>query len=221
MKRYLDLSNEAPAYTMWELLEPQVESVRQGLARAFGCDPEEMAITRNASEGLEIVQLGLDLKAGDEVLTTTQDYPRMLTTWRQRERRDGIVMKTFPFPTPPPSLDDLAERFERAITPRTRVILVCLKEGSVIGYIGGHLSQRYDCDGELQYLYVVPEHRREGIASELLALLASWFAEEEAARICVDVEPDNAPARAFYARHGAVDLSEYWMVWTDIAAVLG
>jgi isopenicillin-N epimerase len=125
MKRYLDLSNEAPSYTMWQLLEPQVESVRQGLARAFGCEPEEMAITRNASEGLEIVQLGLDLKPGDEILTTNQDYPRMLTTWRQRERRDGVVMKTFSFPVPPPSLDDLAERFERAVTPRTRVILVC------------------------------------------------------------------------------------------------
>jgi selenocysteine lyase/cysteine desulfurase len=125
MKRYLDLSNEAPSYTMWELLEPQVESVRQGLARAFGCDPEEMAITRNASEGLETVQLGLDLKPGDEILTTTHDYPRMLTTWRQRERRDGVVLKTFPFPVPPPSLDDLAERFEQAITPRTRVILLC------------------------------------------------------------------------------------------------
>jgi selenocysteine lyase/cysteine desulfurase len=125
MKRYLDLSNEAPVHTMWQLLEPQVESVRRSLAREFGCDPEEMAITRNASEGLEAVQLGLDLKAGDEVLTTTHDYPRMLTTWRQRERRDGIVLKTISFPFPPPSLDALAERFEAAITPRTRVILVC------------------------------------------------------------------------------------------------
>jgi len=111
MKRYLDLSNEAPAHTMWTLLEPQIESVRGGLARAFGCDPEEMAITRNASEGLEIVQLGLDLEPGDEVLTTTHDYPRMLTTWRQRERRDGIVLKTFPVPVPPENLDELAERF--------------------------------------------------------------------------------------------------------------
>ena len=51
MKRYLDLSNEAPVYTMWQILEPQVESVRRDLAREFGCDPEEMAITRNASEG--------------------------------------------------------------------------------------------------------------------------------------------------------------------------
>ena len=125
MKRYLDLSNEAPVQTMWQLLEPQVESVRRSLAREFGCDPEEMAITRNASEGLEAVQLGLDLKAGDEVLTTTHDYPRMLTTWRQRERRDGIVLRTISFPFPPPSLDVLAERFEEAITPRTRVILLC------------------------------------------------------------------------------------------------
>ena len=125
VKRYLDLSNEAPVYTMWQLLEPQIESVRRELAREFGCDPEEMAITRNASESLEAVQLGLDLKPGDEILTTTHDYPRMLTTWRQRERRDGVVLKTIPFPVPPPSLDDLYERFERAVTPRTKVILVC------------------------------------------------------------------------------------------------
>jgi selenocysteine lyase/cysteine desulfurase len=125
MKRYLDLSNEAPVYTMWQLLEPQVESVRRGLAREFGCDPEEMAITRNASEALEAVQLGLDLKPGDEILTTTHDYPRMLTTWRQRERRDGVVLKTVSFPLPPASFDELYEAFERAVTRRTKVILVC------------------------------------------------------------------------------------------------
>jgi len=125
MKRYLDLSNEAPVYTMWQMLEPQVESVRRALAAEFGCDAEEMAITRNASESLEAVQLGLDLKPGDEILTTTHDYPRMLTTFRQRERRDGVVLRTIPFPVPPPSLDELHARFERALTPRTRVILVC------------------------------------------------------------------------------------------------
>ena len=125
MRRHLELSNVAPVYTMWRLLEPQIESVRSRLAASFGCDREEIAITRNASEALEICQLGLDLKAGDEVLTTDQDYPRMITTWRQRERRDGIVLKTISFPTPPPSLDDLYERFERAVTPRTRVILLC------------------------------------------------------------------------------------------------
>ena len=125
MRRQLEFSNMAPAYTMWTVLEPEIESVRTRLAASFGCDPEEMAITRNASEALEIVQLGIDLKPGDEVLTTDQDYPRMITTWQQRERRDGIKLRMISFPTPPPSMDDLYQRFERAITPRTRVIHFC------------------------------------------------------------------------------------------------
>jgi len=125
MRRYLEYSNTAPVYTMWQVLEPEIESVRRRLAASFGCDPEEMAITRNASEALEIVQLGLPLERGDEVLTTTQDYPRMLTTWHQRERREGIVVKEISFPVPPPSQDDLGDRIERAITPKTRVIHVC------------------------------------------------------------------------------------------------
>jgi isopenicillin-N epimerase len=125
MRRQLEFSNMAPAYTMWTVLEPEIESVRTRLAASFGCDPEELAITRNASEALEIAQLGMDLKPGDEVLTTDQDYPRMITTWQQRERRDGIKLKMISFPTPPPSMDDLFERFERAITPRTRVIHFC------------------------------------------------------------------------------------------------
>ena len=125
MRRYLDYSNTAPAYTMWQILEPEIEAVRRRLAASFGCDPEEMAITRNASEALETVQLGIPLERGDEVLTTTQDYPRMLTTWHQRERREGIVVREITFPVPPPSQDDLAERIERAITPKTKVIHVC------------------------------------------------------------------------------------------------
>ncbi|HVG21657.1 MAG TPA: aminotransferase class V-fold PLP-dependent enzyme [Blastocatellia bacterium] len=125
MQRHLAYSNEAPVQTMWRVLEPQVETVRQRLAASFGCDPEEMAITRNASESLEICIFGLDLKAGDEVLTTNQDYPRMLTSWRQRERREGIKLNLISFPVPPPSMDDLYQRFERAITPRTKVIHFC------------------------------------------------------------------------------------------------
>ena len=124
-KRYLEISNMGPAHFMWSIVEPEVESVRRRLAETFGCDPEEIAITRNASEALEIVQMGLELQRGDEVLTTTQDYPRMITTWQQRERRDGIVLRQIRFPVPPPSLDDLYNRVERAVTPRTRVIHIC------------------------------------------------------------------------------------------------
>ena len=124
-KRYLDLSNQAPVYHMWQILEPNIESVRRRLAADFGCDAEELAITRNASEALQIAQLGIDLKAGDEVVTTNQDYGRMLTTWDQRVRRDGIKLKKISFPVPPPSMDDLATRLISAMTPATRVLHFC------------------------------------------------------------------------------------------------
>ena len=125
MKRYLEYSDMGPIQTMVSVLYPQIERVREHLAQVAGCSPEEMAITRNSSESNEIVQYGLDLKPGDEVLTTDQDYPRMLTTFRQRERRDGIVLKTISFPVPVLSADDLYNRIESAVTPKTRLILIC------------------------------------------------------------------------------------------------
>src|SRR5499426_50879 len=76
--RYTWQQEDATAYTMWQILEPQSETIRTG-------DAEEIAITRGASESLETLLMGMDLKPGDEILTTTQDYPRMLTTLRQRE----------------------------------------------------------------------------------------------------------------------------------------
>ena len=125
MEDYLRIMNMSPALYVDEFLIPQRELVRSRLAAAFGCSPDEIAVTRNTTEALETVLFGLDLKPGDEVLTTTQDYPSMLASWRQRERRDGLVLRTVPFPVPPPSLDDLSQRIERAITPRTRVIMIC------------------------------------------------------------------------------------------------
>jgi isopenicillin-N epimerase len=125
MRRYLDYSNMGPYHTMILELEKKVETARRRVAEVAGCDPEEIAITRNSSESLEIAQMGLDLKAGDEVLTTTQDYPRMLTTFRQREAREGIVLKMISFPVPVQSMDDLYNRYEQAVTPKTKAILVC------------------------------------------------------------------------------------------------
>jgi len=124
MIRDLRFSNEIPVYHMWTVLEPRIESVRRGLAEEFGCDTEEIAITRNASESMETLTLGIDLKAGDEVVVTNQNYGRMITTWQQRARRDGIVLKQISFPVPPPSAADVVERFRQAITPRTRILEV-------------------------------------------------------------------------------------------------
>lgn len=124
-KRYLDVQNMTPSLWMWSYLRPGKEMVRKRLALTAGCDPEEMAITRNASEALEIAQFGIDFEPGDEVLTTDQDYPRMITTWRQREMRDGIKLVQFPVPTPPRNKLELAGEFEKHITPRTKAILLC------------------------------------------------------------------------------------------------
>lgn len=124
MIRDLRFSNELPVIHMWQTLEPRIESVRRELAAEFGCDPEEMAITRNASEANEIMIFGLDLKPGDEVIATNQNYGRMLNAWEQRVRRDGIVLKQISFKLPPPSPQYILDQFKAAVTPRTRVIEV-------------------------------------------------------------------------------------------------
>src|SRR6187402_3026553 len=122
--RYTWQQEDATAYTMWQLLEPQSETIRTGLAEVFGCDREEIAITRNASESLETLLMGMDFKAGDEILTTTQDYPRMLTTLRQREKRENLKLKLIQIPIPPKNLNEITAAFEKGITDRTRLILI-------------------------------------------------------------------------------------------------
>ena len=125
MKKHLDFSNQAPVYNMWRILEPRREGVRQQLARMLGVDSEEIALTRNASESLQICQLGMDLQSGDEVLTTTHDYPRMINTFKQRERREGIVLKQFDLPVPAEDENEIVDLFERNIGPKTKMILMC------------------------------------------------------------------------------------------------
>ena len=122
-KRYMDWANQAPIYHRM-MIDKNIETARRRLAAEFGADPEEIAITRNASESLQIAQMGLDLAPGDEVLTTEQDYGRMLTTWDQRARRDKITVTRIDFPCPTTQAD-LLQRFERAITPRTKVLHFC------------------------------------------------------------------------------------------------
>lgn len=132
----------ATAYSMWETLEPQAETIRAGLAELFGCEADEIAITRNASESLQILLLGIDLRSGDEVITTTQDYPRMLTALRQRELREGPKLKLVKIPVAPQDAGDIVDALERAITPKTRLILV----SHLINLTGQIMLVRQICD---------------------------------------------------------------------------
>ncbi len=122
--RYNEFSNEAPAHTMWGILGPRRETIRSKLAELAGCSSEEVAIVRNTTEALETIIFGLDMNRGDEVLTTNQDYPNMMRAWRQREKRDGIVVKTVSLPTPPENLSQITAALEQAITKKTKVIMV-------------------------------------------------------------------------------------------------
>ncbi len=121
--RYMEMINMLPVHYQ-AMVARNIETIRVRMAKEFGCDTEEMALTRGASEALQIAQNGIDLKAGDEVLTTEQDYPRMLTTWDQRMRREGIKVTRIQFPVPT-TADDLVQRFEKAITPKTKVMHFC------------------------------------------------------------------------------------------------
>ncbi len=142
MVRQLAQTNHAPSRQLWTVQDPQVELVRERLARVFGCDREEMAITRNASESLQIALNGIDLKPGDEILTSTQDYPRMINTIRQRAAREDIVLKQVRLPVPITSHDEVLRLFEAAITPRTRAMLFC----HVINLTGELMPVRRLCE---------------------------------------------------------------------------
>jgi GNAT superfamily N-acetyltransferase len=102
---------------------------------------------------------------------------------------------------------------------RERVVYVAVDGETVVGFIAGHRTRRYGCDGELEWIDVIAERRGSGVAGELLRRLAEWFVERKALRVCVDVDPANVVARRFYTRHGAETLNPHWLVWKDIRVV--
>ena len=101
---------------------------------------------------------------------------------------------------------------------RPRIIYVAIVDGTIVGFIAGHLTQRFDCDGELQWINVIENFARKGIASKLVKNLATWFATQHASRICVD--PGDDKARLFYAANGAKSLDPHWMYWPDIKSII-
>jgi selenocysteine lyase/cysteine desulfurase len=120
--RFYQYANEAPSYYMWRILDQGREALRSKLADLAGCDAEELAINRNATEGLNTVIFGLDLKPGDEVVLTKQDYPNMINAWKQREKRDGIKLVWLNLDLPQENDDYFVQQFVSAFTARTKVV---------------------------------------------------------------------------------------------------
>lgn len=138
VERYNRLSNEGPSYYMWRILDQGREPLRQKLAILAGCSPEEIAVNRNATEALNTVIYGLELKAGDEVIGTKQDYPNMINAYRQRAQREGIVYTQLNFNFPIENDEEIVSAFERAITPKTKLLHIT----HVINWVGQILPVR-------------------------------------------------------------------------------
>jgi len=118
------LTNQGPSYYMWRIIDQGREPLRQKLAELAGCDAEEIAVNRNSTEALNTVIHGLPLKEGDEVIGTKQDYPNMINAWKQRQLRDGIVYTQINFDLPIEDDAAIVAVFEKAITPKTKLLHV-------------------------------------------------------------------------------------------------
>lgn len=139
------------------------------------------------------------------------DIPQMARIWSEEASEGGT------------SEERMTAYFDRRHHPQhallPRVIYIALENDRLIGYIAGHRTRRYACDGELQWVYVAPVHRRRGVATELLRRLAAWFVQEQVLRVCVNVASDTL-ARNFYMHRAAQPLNSHWLVWNRIAMVL-
>ena len=124
MKRYNDYCNEAPSYYMWSILDQGREPLRKNMAKLAGSSEEEIAIQRNASEALETVIFGLDLKAGDEVVLSKQDYPNTINAWKQRELRDGIKLVWINLELPSEDVEYMTSQYTKAFTAKTKIVQV-------------------------------------------------------------------------------------------------
>ena len=154
MKRYYDICNEGPSYYMWRVIDQGREPLRKNLAQLAGCDPEELALHRNATEALETVIFGIELKPGDEVVLTKQDYPNMIGAWKQREKREGIKLVWINLELPSEDENYMVSQYTNAFTAKTKVVQVT----HMINWIGQKIPVRKIADAAKKNL---PAGRQE------------------------------------------------------------
>jgi isopenicillin-N epimerase len=120
---YLKMQMTAPC-DCYLYLPSRLDEVRAKVARFVGAAPEEIAILRNTTEGMNFFANGLDMKPGDEVVLSNLEHPGGLNPWRLKAKRYGIVVKEVALGVPPASVEEIVGAFSKAITPRTRVLSV-------------------------------------------------------------------------------------------------
>ena len=111
-------------YDCYNFFPSLKDEVRNKLANFIGASPDEIAINRNTTEGMNLIAGGLDLEEGDEVLITTMEHPAGYHPWKMKEKRDGIKIIEVPIGSPPKNVDEIIGSFEKQITERTKVISI-------------------------------------------------------------------------------------------------
>lgn len=145
LDRYLEHVREVNvqgAYYMRTVQFDNKKLAAQKLAELAGCTDEELIITRNTTESLDMIIAGLDWKAGDEAVMAEQDYGAMLEMFKQVAKRHGVVNKIVSVPMDPKTDDEIVAIYEKAITPKTRLLMVC----HMINITGHILPIRKICD---------------------------------------------------------------------------
>lgn len=114
-------ANELPDVHMWEDLDGQRDRTRAALAQLADCEAQEIALNRNATEGLCTVVQGIDLRPGDEVVISEWDYDSIRHAWEQRAQRHGLVLRRVDF-APLDSDDRIVDTYRAACSTRTKVM---------------------------------------------------------------------------------------------------
>jgi selenocysteine lyase/cysteine desulfurase len=210
--------NEGPSYYMWRDLDRGREPLRTRLAEMAGVLPDELAINRNSTEGLNTIIFGLNLKAGDEVVLSKYDYPNMMNAWKQREKRDGIKLVWVDLKLPSSDDEALAKAYTSVFTEKTKLVHVT----HIINWMGQILPVRKIadeahkkgievlCDGAHSFAhfeYKIPDLGCDYWATSLHKWLCApfgsgllWIKKEKIKNVWAllsSVEPDGSDIRKF------------------------
>lgn len=134
--------NYQGSYYMRTVQWDNKKAIAAKLANLGGCSPEELIITRNTTESLDMVIGGMDWKSGDEAVMAEQDYGAMLEMFKQVAKRYGVVNKIVSVPNHPSSDEEIVELYSKAITEKTRLLMVC----HMVNITGHILPIRKICD---------------------------------------------------------------------------
>jgi selenocysteine lyase/cysteine desulfurase len=145
LEKYLEHLREVNMQGSYYMRTVQFDNKNAAAAKAAelaGCSADEVVITRNTTESLDMIISGMDWKPGDEAIMAEQDYGAMLDMFKQVSKRYGIVNKVLSVPMDPKSDEEIVEMYANAITPKTKLLMVC----HMINITGQILPVRKICD---------------------------------------------------------------------------